>query len=349
MPVPLAPTQVIQEEMTAMKKCARAWLIPAAIAIVMLSCHSASAQVVLKLGHDNPATAPYQSGALKLAELVNKKTGGSLQIKVYPAAQLGDQRELGELTKAGSLDICFLTAGVAANFVPSMNIFSLPFLLNDGDQGRALYEGPIGKQLLKDAEPAGLVGLGFHILSFRSPMGVKKPLSSINDFRGAKIRLMQVPSHLDTYRALGANPVGIPYSEVYMAAATGALDGAEGAPVNVMVTKWDEVMKYYSLLPVFFNASVMYVSAKTWERLSPAHRAALIESAPEANEIINMEYTRRDAEAIKAMEARGVVIDKGPFDLKGFRQVVKPVYDKYVPQLPPSAQQIVKGLQAQWK
>ena len=309
----------------------------------------AVAQVVLKLGHDNPPTAPYQTGALKLAELVNKKTGGTLQIRIYPASQLGDQRELAELTKAGTIDMCFLTAGVAATFVPSMNVFSLPFLLNDLDQGRALYEGPMGKQLLKDAEAAGLVGLGFHILSFRSPIGVKKPLSSLADFKGAKVRLMQVPSHLDTYRSLGANPIGIPYSEVYMAASSGALDGAEGAPVNVLVTKWHEVMKYYSLLPVFFNASVMYVSAKTWERLSPAHRAALLESAPEANEVINMEYIRRDAEAVKAMESRGVKIDRGPFDLRAFRETVKPVYDKHVPQLPPSAQQIVKELQAQWK
>jgi tripartite ATP-independent transporter DctP family solute receptor len=329
----------------------RMWrfLVLAALVLVFGTPAVALAQVSLRLGHDNPPTAPYQVGATKLAELVNKKTNGSLQIRIYPASQLGDQRELGELTKAGTLDICFLTAGVAANFVPSMTLFSLPFLVNDLEQGRTLYEGPLGKQLLKDAEAAGFVGLGFHILSFRSPMGAKKPLSKLGDFKGAKVRLMQVPSHLETYRTLGANPVGIPYSEVYLAASSGAIDGAEGAPVNVLVTKWHEVMKYYSLLPVFFNASVIYVSAKTWERLSPEHRTALVESAREANEVINMEYIRRDAEAIKTMESRGVVVDKGPFDLKGYREAVKPVYDKLVPQLPSSAQAIVKELQQKWK
>ena len=315
----------------------------------LLAAGEGLAQTVLRLAHDNPATAPYQAGALKFAEVVKNKTNGALQIRIYPASQLGDQRELAELTKAGTLDLCFLTAGVAANFVPSMNVFSLPFLLNDVDQGRALYTGPMGKQLLKDAEAAGLVGLGFHILSFRSPMGAKKRLSDLDDFKGAKIRLMQVPTHLDTYRAFGASPVGIPYSEVYLAASSGAIDGAEGAPVNVHVTKWDEVMKHYSLLPVFFNASVFYASAKTWEKLSPAHRTAMMEAAAEANEVINREYLRRDAEAIATMEKKGVAVDKGPFDLKKFRAAVKPVYDKQVPLLPASAQQIVKELQGQWK
>lgn len=329
-------------------KIRRFWMCAAVVAGFGASI-PAIAQVSLRLGHDNPPTAPYQAGALKLADLVNKKTGGALTIRIYPASQLGDQRELAELTKAGTLDMCFLTAGVAANFVPSMSVFSLPFLLNDLEQGRALYEGPIGKQLLKDAEAAGLVGLGFNILSFRSPMGAKKPLSNLNDFKGAKVRLMQVPSHIETYRTLGANPVSIPYSEVYLAALSGAIDGAEGAPVNVLVTKWDEVMKYYSLLPVFFNASVLYVSAKTWEKLSSAHRTALLESAREANEVINMEYIRRDSEAIKTMEGRGLVVDKGPFDLRKFRDAVKPVYDKQLPQLPSSTQEIVRELQRQWK
>lgn len=320
-----------------------------AAALLLSFAADASAQTVLRLAHDNPAAGSYQTGALRFAEIVKKKTNGAIQVRVYPASQLGDQRELGELARAGALDLCFLTAGVAANFVPSMNIFALPFLLNDTEQGRALYEGPMGKQLLKDAEAAGFVGLGFQILSFRSPMGIDRPLSKLDDFKGAKIRLMQVPIHLDTYRAFGASPVGIPYSEVYLAATTGAINGAEGAPANVHLTKWDEVMKYYTLLPVFFNASVFYASAKTWGKLSPAHQEVLMEAAKVANELLTEDYSGRDAEAIKVMEKLGVRVDKGPFDLKKFRAVVKPVYDKQVPLLPPSAQEIVKRLRSQWK
>lgn len=314
-----------------------------------LGVPGAAAQTVLRLAHDNPATSPWQAGALRFADLVNKKSAGSLQIKVYPAAQLGDLRELAELTKAGTVDLTFLTAGVAANFVSSMDLFSLPFLFNDLEQGRALYNGPLGKRLLQDAEPAGFVGLAFNILSFRSPMVAKKPITAPEDFRGLKMRLMQVPTHMETYKTLGASPVAIPYSEVYSSAQSGVVDGAEGAPINVYVTRWHEVMKHYSLLPVFFNAGVLYMGKKTAARLSPEHRAIIESSLPEVCELINSEYIRRDAEAIKNMESQGVRIEKGPFDLRRYREIVKPIYDARVPKLPPAARDIVAELQREWQ
>lgn len=321
----------------------------AAVLVLSSSTFAAAQSVTLRLGHDSPTTTAWHIGAMKIADLVKARSNGAVQIRVYPAAQLGDLRELVELTKAGTVDMVLVTAGVAANFVPSMNVFGLPFLFNDVEQARALYKGPLARQLMKDAEGVGLKGLGFNVLTFRSPMNNKRPLTSPADFQGLKIRLQQVPIHLDTYRALGASPVAIPYSEVYSAAQSGVIDGMENSPSGVYAPKFHEVMKNYSTLPVFINTSILYMSMKTWDRLTPEQRAVIEKAADDGNEVINQEYFRVDAEALQKMEAYGTKVGKGPFNLKAFREAVKPVYDKYVPQLPDSARKVVAELQKTWK
>jgi len=199
-----------------------------------------------------------------------------------------------------------------------------------------------------DVDAAGFKGLGFNILVFRSPINKRGLIETPADVAGLKIRVQQVPIHIDTYRALGANPIALPYSEVYSAAQSGVIEAAEGAPSGVYGPKFHEVMRYHTLLPVFINAATTVMSQKAWNALKPDQQELLEKAAVEGNEMINQDYFVVDKQAVERMEAAGVKVNKGPFDLKPWRAAVESVYAKYVPGLPDVAKDIVTNLRQTW-
>jgi len=154
---------------------------------------------------------------------------------------------------------------------------------------------------------------------------------------------------MDTYSALGCSPVAMPFSELYTAAKMGTIDGWEGAVSFLYGQKLYEVGKYFSILPVFANTCVQLASLKTWnEKLNPAQRKVILDCMPELDTVIDKAYDSLNESCLKKMKEFGLQIYEGPFDLKAFRAAVKPVYDKWVPKLPPEGQEIVKELQKRW-
>lgn len=308
----------------------------------------AQTTISLRLAHDSPTTTAWHIGSTKMAEMIRQRSNGAINIRVYPSAALGDTREVAELIKAGTIDMALLTAGVAASFVPSFNLFGLPFLFSNSEQARALYVGDTGRKLMADVDAAGFKGLGFNALVFRSPMNTRVPITKPADMAGLKMRLQQVPIHIDTYRAMGASPVALPYSEVYSAAQSRVIDGVENSPAGVYGPKFHEVMSHYSLLPVFINTCLMVMSPKAWNALTPDQKKLIQEAAVDGNDTINQEFGGADKTALEKMQAYGTKIVTGPFDLKPWRVSVDSVYAKYVPQLPESGQKIVADLKKTW-
>lgn len=311
---------------------------------------AAKEPLTLKIAHDSPEDTPWGIGAKKFKELLEKKSNGTIKVDVYPAAQLGDLRELMELLQAGTLDFAFQTSGVASSFIPEMGLFALPFLFNNKAQMEEVYTGPLGQKLLAAGEKAQIKGLSLNVHVFRSPMNNVRPLKTPADFKGLKMRLMQVPIMMETYKALGASPVALPFSELYMAAKTGAVDGFEGAIPYLYSQKLYEVAKYLSTLPVFANTCLDLASLKVWnEKLNAEQRKMVMEVIPEVDKIMNAAYDKSQEADLNKMKEYGVKVYEGPFNLKPYREAVKPVYAKHVPKLPKEAQEVVGELQKQWK
>jgi tripartite ATP-independent transporter DctP family solute receptor len=325
------------------------------VAIVVLTllastAHLAAAQgaVKMRLGHDLPPTHPWHQAAQQFGSDIKARSGNTLELAVFPSSQLGDLRELMELTQRGSLDMNVNTSGILATFVPDANIFNLPFLFSDYGQAEEFYKSKAADTIKAACEKARIRCLAFMTTVFRSPMNNRRSIRTPDDMKGLKIRLMQVPIHIETYRAMGAAPTAMPFSELYTAAQTGVVDGFENAIGTLHTSKLYEVGKYVDTLPVFLYTNVLAMSQRTWQKLNASQQKAIGESVPPFVASVNKAMLDFETTGLDAMKKRGVTANTGPFDLKPFRKAVEPVYAKYVPTLSREIQDVVRELQKTW-
>ncbi len=320
------------------------------IIFIGITVTSAEEKVILKLHHAMPtahpfeegALHPYQAGAVKLAELVNEKSDGSLQIVIYPANALGEDEKILELMQEGIVDMSLvMPVAKASAIIPDMNVFSFPFLFVSSEHGKAFAQSEKGIELLKSAEEYGLVGLGFSTFIFRYPINRIKPLTTVEDFNGLKFRTMGLPAALDTYRYLGTNTVSIPFGELYSSLQLGVIDGVENDLLTLLSQNYYEVAKFLTLVPVWPFASITLMSQKNWNKLSPTHQEILRESITEALNVLDSEYERGLNTAIDILKKEGVSVSE-PSDVKPFIEAVQPVYDGLLPKLTKEQQDIVQ-------
>lgn len=289
--------------------------------------------ITLRIAHTTAPTHPYTTMAQKLAEQVKAKSGGSMNMTIHPSSQLGGERDLMEGLQMGTVDMMSCSLGVAASFVPELNVLNLPFLFRDAKHYTEVTNGPIGQRLLKAVESKRLVGLGFYAPVFRVPMTGVRAINAPADFKGLRIRLMEVPLHMDTYKALGASPVPLPFGELYTALQLKTVDGNENAPATLYSERFYEVQKYVSLLPVFSNGAILLMSQATWNKLTPQQREIVTSSVPAALEVGDRDYLAMDEKGIAHMKSVGLGVNT-PTDLKPFQTAVKPIYDKYLEKMP---------------
>jgi tripartite ATP-independent transporter DctP family solute receptor len=289
--------------------------------------------ITMKIAHTTAPTHPYTTMAQKLADQVKAKSNGAMNMTIHPSSQLGGERDLMEGLQLGTVDMMSCSLGVAASFIPELNVLNLPFLFRDAKHYSDVTNGPIGKRLLKAVESKRLMGLGFYAPVFRVPMTGVRAIASPADFKGLRMRLMEVPLHMDTYRALGASPVPLPFGELYTALQLKTVDGNENAPATLYSERFYEVQKYVSLLPVFSNGAILLMSQATWNKLSPQQREIVVSSVPDALAVGDRDYLAMDEKGLQVMKGAGLSINS-PTDLKPFREVVKPIYDKYLEKMP---------------
>ncbi len=310
---------------------------------------NAQEKIIMKLhnshGTEHPfeegALHPNHAGALRLAELVYEKSGGTLQIGIYPASALGADEKIIELMQEGIVDIHFsMPVAKAANVIPDMNVFSFPFLFVSIEHGKAFAQSEKAAELLKTAEEHGLVGLGFANFFPRYPINRVKPLEKVEDFKGLKFRTMGLPAALDTYRYLGANTVSIPFPELYSSLQLGVIDGVENDLLTILSQNYYEVAKYLTLVPVWPFATVTLMSKKTWDKLSPTQQQIIQESVPEALELMMSEYERSFDAVFEILKSKGVTITK-PSNIKPFIEAIQPVYDDTLSKLTKEQQDMV--------
>lgn len=297
-------------------------------AALMAAPVAQAADVTLKLGHVTQTSHPFHIGAEMFRDAVAKKSGGKMEISVYPARQLGDDRQLLEGVRLGTIDAAVVSSSTFALFTPVMDALQLPFLIPSYQALSDAFLSPPADKMLASLDALGIKGLGYYEGGFRHFLNSKRPVHKVADMQGLKIRVVPNPLHIAIFRALGANPTPMPYGEVYTALETGALDGSEINVSSVLSERFYEKAKHMTMTGQYFFPAVTIVNKAKFDRLTPEQRKVLTEAARETIRPQVEAAAAQEGDAAKKISAQGVEIIKFD-DVATAREKVKALSAEY--------------------
>lgn len=289
--------------------------IAATFALGAFALASPAHAVDLTIGHVLTEDSHYHAAATKFAELIVEKSGGEINVTVFPAGQLGGEVQMIQNARSGAVDMVVTGEPPLENTVPELAVLSLPYLFDSTDAANAALQGEVGDKLLGYIDNHDLVGLGFVSVFERSVYGTK-PVHSIDDMKGFKIRVIQGPGFVGAYEALGAQSTPMAYSEVFLALQSGVVDGAEASPEQLIQDKFVEATDYFNLTKVHHMAAAMIMSKASFDKLTPEQQEMVREAAKEASAASIDVYKTNAAGGMEQLKAAGIEIiepDLGPF------------------------------------
>ncbi|MFO1324158.1 MAG: sialic acid TRAP transporter substrate-binding protein SiaP [Burkholderiales bacterium] len=282
----------------------------------------------VRFGHQQPIDSAIHKGLVKAAEVAAAKTGGRVQIELFPASQLGSAREMMTQVIDANLDFIIDGPGALATLQRPLSIFEAPFLARDFDHLRKMLGSDWAKgQFAQLAQNRNMVNIGVWYYGVRHFTTKPRALNTAADTKGLKIRVPEAPLFLDMIRALGAAPTPMTLSEVYLALQTGVVDGQENPLPTINNNKFYEVQRYLNLTAHIIVPQLVMVNAKYWATLSDADRAAVIDAFAEGGKVNDALTREAEGRLVDEFKAKGMEIVRP--DLASFRQAMTSVYPKY--------------------
>lgn len=282
--------------------------------------------VVLKLGHGLDISHPVHKAMVFMAERVKKKSGGRMQVQIFPGEQLGNEKECIEALQLGYLAMTKTSSAPMEGFVPQMQVFGIPYLFRDSEHLWKVLNGPIGRKILLAGESKRLRGLCYYDAGTRS-FYAKKPVEKPADLANMKIRVQNSPMSMLMVKAMGASPTAVPWGELYTALDQGVVDGAENNPPSFRTSRHYEVCKYYCLDEHTCLPDILIISTRVWKNLTAEQQQILQEAADESVAYQRKIWAEAEMADLKIVQEQGATItrpDKAPF-----REVVRSVWEQF--------------------
>lgn len=285
----------------------------------------------IKFGHLNNADHPVSLGVKKFAELVAAKSGGKLKVQEFPASTLGNELQQQSALQGGVQEMSAPATTSLAGIVKEFGLVDFPFSMGSFAQADALLDGPLGRALIAKLPEKGLVALGYWDLGFRNVTNSKRPITRAEDLDGLKIRVIPNPVFLDTFKAFKANPVPMPFAELYGALESKAVDGQENPFAVILSNKFFEVQKFVSATNHVYAANIVLVSKRFWDKLSATEKKILNDAADEARGYQRQTSRVAAQKAVAELQAKGMAYNEvSPAEQARMRQIAKPVTDKFL-------------------
>jgi len=299
-------------------------LIASALAATGLAAHATD----FRSTDIHPDGYPTVEAVKYMGQVFNKLTNGKHTIKVFNNSALGQEKDTIEQAKIGAVAMTRVNIAPMNNICPTTVVPTMPFLFHSKEHMRHVLDGPIGEEILKSCEAQGFIGLAFYDSGARSMYTVKKPIKTLADAKGMKIRVQQSDLWVALLEAMGANATPMPFGEVYTALKTGLVDGAENNYPSYESSRHFEVAKFYSKTEHSMAPEMLLFSKKVWDGLSADDQKALRQAAKESVPYMRKLWDEREEKSLATVKAAGAqIID---VDKATFQAAMKPVYDKFI-------------------
>ncbi len=295
----------------------------------------------IKLGHGLDISHPVHKAMEFMSERLLEKSGGTLVIDIYPNNQLGSERECLELLQIGSLGMTKVSTGVLENFVPSYQVFGLPFLFRDREHRFETLEGEIGESFLNKSIDKRLKGLTYYDAGSRSFYS-KRLVETPEDLKGLKLRVMESNTAINMVKSLGGSPTPIAWGELYTALQQGIVDGAENNLPSFYLSRHYEVCKFFVVDEHTSLPDVLVISTVIWNKFSPQEQKWIKEAEEESSEYQKVIWREAEMEALEEIKKAGVTVTIPDKEL--FRAGVQPMYDEFSKD--PEMKEIIEAIQA---
>ena len=303
-------------------------------AVCVVAAQAAWAQDIqertIRWGHLQPKDHPVSAGTNKFAQIVEQKSGGKIKVREFPNSSLGSEMQQQSALQGGTQEMMSASTTTLVGIVKEFGVLDFPFLFANEKQADTTLDGPIGKRLLDRLPEHGLIGLAYWENGFRNVTNSKRPITRAEDLAGLKIRVMQNPVYMDTFKTVNANPVPMAFGELFTALETKTVDAQENPYSIILGNKFNEVQKYLSVTRHSYNAFIVLMSKQFWDKLSPAERQIMLDAAAEARS-----YERQVARAaadrdLAALKAKGMEVNElSPAEVARMRELLKPVSEKF--------------------
>ena len=290
----------------------------AALGVTALgSSASAQAKLVLKATDVHPLGYPTVEAVVRMGKKLEAATNGRLSIQMFPAMQLGGEKEMIEQAQLGALQFARVSVGPVGTIVDDMNVFNMPFVFRDQAHMRKIIDGEIGDEILDKITNSefNLVALAWMDGGTRN-IYTKKPVRSLEDLKGMKIRVQGNPMFIETINAMGGNGIAMDTGEIFSALQTGVIDGAENNPPTLLEHNHYQNAKFYSLTGHLILPEPIVMSKITWEKLSPDQQTLVKKAAKAAQAQERTLWDAKSASSEEKLKAAGVefiTVDKKPF------------------------------------
>ncbi len=282
----------------------------------------------MQIGHAQPIDNPRHVSLETFKKIVEEKTNGGIKVEIYPAGQLGTEKEMLEQTCSGVIQGF---RGGQFDFLPKLLIFSLPFLTENSDEITRLMSSDFAKEVCKDSQKDGAIILGLGDAGgYRQFSNGKHPITKPDDLKGLKMRTNGMDTIDKTFKALGASTVSVPYNDLYMALKTGVADGQENPWVNVTGMKFYEVQKYFTDIRYQFHPDPFYVNVEWFNSLPAEYQQVIRDATDEMFKVNNQKIADMQNDALETIKKNAEVYTLTPAEREAFKQATEVVYDQYL-------------------
>ena len=305
-----------------------------ALAVTVLSTAAQAEEypkMTLKFGHPYNVAHPLSQGAQRFADLVKERSGGKINVQIFPDGTIGSSRDLVEAMRINVVDIALVPTTNVSSFFPKLDIFYLPFIFRDRHHAYAVSDGKVGKEMFEEMrKKIGIRTLAMYESGFRTITTRDKKIVSPNDMKGVKFRVINNPLNVATFAALGANPTPMALSEVFTGLQQGTVDGQDNPVGNVKAFGFDKVQKYITLSNHQWAGIMFLVNDRKYRNFPKSVQDLLQSTAIETQNWEREEINKVEEKLLSEMEADGMTVTRlTPEQSAAFKEKMSAVWKKY--------------------